>query len=309
MKAEKIARKAGLPPLNVNRDGALESVAPAINRDRWGRPILTDPVTGKARGYTRCTTYIDVLEDRSALEKWKVRTALLGVAEDQGIIRDAAAITKSYFAGRTDERTWKDTLNRLGEDALDLGGASVRSQAGTDLHALTEVVDRGLALPPGLVDDDFLDIAAYTAKRDELALKTVAIELFVVNDELSVAGTLDRVYALSGTFDHPTTGEPVTFKNDLLVGDVKTGAIHPGKVAMQVGIYSRSKRYDFTDGSRHDLPTRTDLGLLVHLPQGEATCAVYLIDLDLGFVGVSLAGQVRAWRNTGKRAIDLKAAL
>jgi hypothetical protein len=297
-----------LPPLNPATDDGFETARPEVPRDRWGRPVLLT-ADGTMRGHTRVTTYIDVVEDRSALELWKIRTALLGAVESPVIAREASKANSRRLSGTLSEGEWKKRMNSLAREALDAGGQNVLSQTGTDLHALTEVVDRGNPFPAGMLDSDYDDIHAYIAKRDALDLRPVAVELFVVNDELTTAGTLDRVYIVNGDFDHPTTGERLKLRNELLVGDVKTGAVHPGKVAMQVGIYANSVVYDLATHTRSPFPVRKDIGLLVHLPQGEHRCAVYLVDLTLGLGGVSVAAQVRAWRKTGDKAIDMKSPL
>lgn len=51
------------------------------------------------------------------------------------------------------------------------------------------------------------------------------------------------------------------------------------------------------------------VGLLIHLPAGQARCTIHLVDLNVGAQGLAIIEQVRAWRNEGKRAIDLKADL
>ncbi len=299
-----------LPPL-VAPVNDLESAATTIERDRWGRPLLATPDGGR-KGYTRCTTYIDVTEDKSALEKWKVRTALLGAADNPTILRAARTVSKDWRDGKVPEQSWKSRMNQLGDEALEQGGATVRAQAGTDLHALTEVIDRdGIdALPMDkMLDADYMDLSAYVRETRRVGLETAAIELFVVNDDLGVAGTLDRVYVVNGTFPHPSKPDCfVIFKNDLVVGDVKTGAVHPGKVAMQVGIYANSAIYDRATGARTELPVRKDWGVVVHLPQNtpDGECNIFLVDLALGMGGVSVASQVRAWRNTGRKAINTR---
>ena len=47
-----------------------------VQRDRWGRPLITPPRGGKPVPYTRCTTYVDVLESTWNLMAWKQRCLL-----------------------------------------------------------------------------------------------------------------------------------------------------------------------------------------------------------------------------------------
>jgi hypothetical protein len=47
------------------------------------------------------------------------------------------------------------------------------------------------------------------------------------------------------------------------------------------------------------------VGLLIHLPQGEARCIITPVDLTLGRLGNKLSGEVRSWGNTSKKAFDI----
>ncbi len=45
-------------------------------KDRWGRYKISDPASGKERGYTRVTTIAKVLDDSSSLADCKTRMAI-----------------------------------------------------------------------------------------------------------------------------------------------------------------------------------------------------------------------------------------
>jgi hypothetical protein len=338
------------------KESQILAPAPVIDRDGWGRPIITDPATGKRTGYTRTTTHIDCLEDKTTLEKWKLRTALEGVVvnEDRlvdgaladGIVgdlitssardlihnRDVALkkIAKADRKGKLEVgekatleaaalSTFRSGMDALADTALDLGGANAKSQKGTDLHTLTEEWDRcpksnsgwefdftiwlaaKAELNQELTPADEADLRAYAEKMDELGIKHFAIEKFVVDDVKHVAGTADRL-----SFYKPAGAARTT----RVVLDVKTGAVAylAPKVGLQLLQYAQSQGYDPANPTeREDLKLSKKLGLVVHLPAGEARCTVYEVDLELAAVGLKLAGEVRDWRKAGKRMLDLKA--
>jgi hypothetical protein len=92
------------------------------------------------------------------------------------------------------------------------------------------------------------------------------------------------------------------------VVDLKTGNVEYGigKIAQQIEMYAGASAYDEETGERAPLGVDRTLGLLIHLPAGSAKATIHRVDLSLGRKGNRLAADVRAWRNEGKRAIDLK---
>lgn len=320
---------------------------PAIERDYLGRPKIVDPATGKSKAYTRCTTYIDCLEDKTALDKWKQRVLLEGVVanEDEvgtavngkvmelftSDVRDAmhtrdVALKRLEKADRkgklevgelgtkTEEvvKAFKATLDRIASDALELGGAHEKAERGTWLHLLCEEYDESpMGIESWLLDQeegrlspaDIADVRAYAEAMARYGAKVLECEVFVVDDAAHVAGTADRILMAK-----PKGGQRAV----RMVGDLKTGRVDYGigKIAMQIKQYAKSKGYDpATPDERRDLKVSQTKGLLIHLPAGTATCTIHEVDLVAGELGLKLAAEVRSWRNTGKRAIDLKTDL
>jgi hypothetical protein len=311
-----------------------------IERDHLGRPkIQYRDAAGKvkSKAYTRVTTYIKCLEDTSLLEKWKLRTSLIGMVADAGEDNLIAAtrlvtahdkalrvITKREKKGELDlgqfglmradaDKALRDGLNAIADKTLDLGGAHEKALKGTNLHALTAMLDEGkIAMddPDGLENlvesglathSDIADLRAYDSKMRELGIRHVAVEQMVVIDELAVAGTLDR----ASLYRFPGTTRAIRCVADIKTGRVDYGA---GTIGMQIKMYALGKSYDPSaadPSQREDLKLSKSKGLLIHLPQGQARCEVYEVDLDLATVGTKLAGEVRAWRNAGKRVVDL----
>lgn len=248
---------------------AVVRPGPQIDRDRWGRPLVTLPDGSKRVGYKRCTTFIDVLDDRYNLELWKQRQVADGLARRPDLVLKAAAA-----AGDRDE------LNEVTKQALEAAGSSAAATTGSAVHSLTEQVDRGQdpIIPPTTT----ADIDAYRAATSHL--KMHLIEVFVVHDELQVGGTFDRVVELDGI---------------RYVADVKTGSIDysASKISMQLALYSRSKLYDIRSAKRTDLGVDQQRGLVIHLPAGAGECTLKWADLDAGWEGVQICRQVWQWRS------------
>lgn len=250
--------------------------APPIPRDRWHRPLVAPPEGGKPRAYTRCTTYVDCLDDKYNLQVWQQRMVALGLADRPDLLLAVSA-----------HRDDKKHLNTLTEQAREAAAAGAAATTGTALHALTERLDRDQ--PLGAVPDTYrADLDAYRAAT-EGTVEPLLIEAFTVHDELMIGGTPDRVlrYGQCG-----------------YIGDIKTGSIDysAGKIAMQLAVYARSMPYDHVTQTRSPYPVEvnTQWGLVIHLPAGTGTCELRWIDLDAGWRGVQLATQVRAFRRDTK---------
>ncbi len=238
------------------------------NRDHWGRPLVIPPEGGKPVAYRRCTTFIDVLGDRSNLERWKQRQTALGLSKRPDLMM------------RVQAKPSNKDLDRICEDSLKAAGSDASANIGTAIHALTELIDRGQT--PEIPPQAEKDIQAYIAAVKPMKME--AIEVFVVHDRLKVGGTFDRI---------------VRYEDKLYVADLKTGSIDydGAKIAMQLAVYANSQIYDVETGKRTRLEVDLHRGLVIHLPQGEGKCTLHWADIHAGFEGVRLAEQVWQWRS------------
>lgn len=332
---------------------AKPSEAPAVDFETngLGQYKVKRPTDGKMVGYTRATTYISVLEDTTALTKWKMRILLEGVVAaetpdaegkmDEPVtakVRDLLhnrdlAIVKARKADRKGklqpgqlatliDGAWGDfkrALDRLADEVFEIGGGREAATKGTDIHALCELYDaEGMdavqeKLEAGeITPADFADVEAYADACRRLGLKVVATEQVIVNDDLKVAGRLDRIYlAKLPEIRDPKTGEILRVADaraKRYVGDLKTGRVDYGqaKIAQQIRMYAESQAYDLDTHERTSHGANRTTGLLIHLPVGSAKATVHIVDLAAGGRGNKLAGEVRAFRNEGKKAINLK---
>lgn len=340
-------REFSVGPTAEPGSGGLSGPAEDENTDfdlnGLGQYKVWNPEKKAERGYTRVTTYIDCLEDKGRLTDWKTRQVLIGAGLDatgDGVLVNDTIIGKAVElydawkkayrktakrekAGELDlgqfgllraaaDKALREGGNVLAELALEYAGANEKREKGTDLHKLTERFDRHeftlddeeSMVEAGLATHaDFADLRAYDAKMRELGIEHVYIEKRVVLDGLKVAGTLDRgsYYKLPGAT-----------RRTKLVADLKTGRVDysAAKIGMQLGLYATGEGYDREHPeAREKLGLSKTVALLIHLPAGEATCTVYVVDLTLAAKGLKLAAEVRTWRNVGKKVYDLKAPL
>lgn len=262
---------------------APSEVPVEVPRDRYGRPLVVPPGEVKAVPYTRVTTFIDVLEDKTTLTNWAKRMVLIGACADPSIIEEAS---------RTGD---KRDHNRLADRALEAAKANDSRNKGTHLHALSECVDRGEELPRfvtgengpvEVTEQDRADMDAYRLATEPLDVQY--IETLTVHDGLRVAGTPDRIVKVGGRS---------------VIADLKTGSVEYGalKMAMQLSIYARSVFYDHATQSRSPLPeVDLDRAIIVHLPAGSGTCSLLWLDIAAGWQAVDVARRVRearAWKN------------
>lgn len=249
---------------------ALVTPKPEIPRDRYGRPLVIPPSGGKPVPYTRCTTFIDVIEDKYNLQQWEKRMVATGLAKRPDLM-----------LGVTAHLDDKAELNRLCEQAKEAAASSAAATTGTALHALTEQVDRGRDLPP-LTPPHLDDLEAY--RQATARLRAIHIEQFVVLDTLQIGGTPDRIVQVT-----PQLRE---------IADVKTGSIEYGhvKIAAQLAVYARSMLYDPATGDRTRHDASLLRGLVIHLPAGQGICTLYEVDLELGWRAVLAAKETRALR-------------
>lgn len=115
------------------------------------------PGRDKLVPYTRCTTFIDVIEDKSSLMKWGQRMVLVGATKAPQIVREAVGLDPTDKEG-------KKALDAKVDQLVSIAGANDKREKGSHLHKLSEYVDRGEPLPE-CSPQDRADMAAYMGKR------------------------------------------------------------------------------------------------------------------------------------------------
>jgi hypothetical protein len=249
----------------------LVTPTPQVERDRYGRPRIKLPDSGRLAYYTRATTIAGTLDDRYSLEKWLQRQVAIGMGKRPDLVALAATAA-------VDDRT---TLDNVVAAATDAAAADAKANLGTALHALTEAHDRGL-----LTDVPAMfaaELAAYIDATEHL--RWLEIEQMVVLDPHSVAGTPDRI-GLAGR------------RRRAQIYDIKTGSIDfsMGSIAVQMAIYAHANNI-YVGGDRLPMP-EIDLtrAVIIHLPVGKGTCELVEVDIEAGWEAFQLAMAVREWR-------------
>nr|QOL00353.1 hypothetical protein [uncultured organism] len=273
----------------------LASTGP--ERDGRGRPKIipldTDGkpnVDGKLVAYTRASTFAKALSDPGGLTDWKVRHAVVGVS----ISPDLAAIVGA-LGTNPDEFTpdQKRDLDDVIERAHDRSGGNVKADYGTAVHTLTEPGNEGVT---AAIPEMAGDVNAYQEALNRHGIEVVESEVFVVHDDLKVAGTFDDKYRLT----RPLMLEDGSIlpADSLLIGDKKTGTLHFDEHAVQLAVYAHADGYDYETGERTAHGALKTYGILAHIGRGTATCDLYLVDLQIGWYAAQLCLQVRAYRST-----------
>lgn len=279
----------------VSLPGPTASADPIPRHGRDGRPKIFPEGSDGSKGewYTRTTTFIDCLSDKTTLGDWKNRMILEGLARDERLLEEYKALEDPSGAD-------KGKVMSLCRRALDIADSSVKASLGSAIHELTEELDRDGELFSFVPPDLEADMAAFEEATKDL--EVLAIEEFAVNDTYKFGGTYDRIYKLPAWICEELE-IPV---GSLVVGDLKTGNVDldRGKIAMQLAGYSTMKRYDPFTFERTPLvyggqEVRTDWGIIVHLPVGQALCRVIPVRLD--HEGLELASKVREWRKVNQR--------
>lgn len=250
-------------------------------RRKYGRPLVLKPGAkpgDKLTTYTRCTTFVDCLDDKFKLQQWQQRMVALGLSMRPDLLLSVTA-----------HRDDRDKLDDLCDAAREAAEASAAATTGTALHALTERLDRGLDLGPMPTEAE-RDIRAY--ERATASLTALHIERFLVNDDLRVGGTPDRI---------------VEFQGRNYIADLKTGSIEYAalKIGMQLAMYAHSRLYDVPTGQRSDLPdVDQQRAIVIHLPAGSGECTLHWIDIATGWDAIATARDVRAWRSRGRSMLS-----
>ncbi|WP_182359416.1 PD-(D/E)XK nuclease family protein [Tomitella gaofuii] len=269
----------------------------SVARDRWGRPFVTTdggplqyegrrktPTNGTA--YRRVSTLAGALDDKSGLIDWMAAQTAVGVVRDRSVHAQLAGLVSQH---RDPWREAKTHMRKLVERAQLAASSDDGAGLGTAFHTIAELVDQGQE--PEFVPEMFRPwLDRYReAMADWEVLDT---EVFVVVDDLQVAGSLDKLVR------HRETGT-------VAVADLKTGASDPRfplKVETQVACYAHGVRYVQETGHRSPLHESVDLdhGLLIHVPvRGSKPRAdMYPLDLARGWEAARLAARVTEIRKT-----------
>ena len=247
-----------------------------VDRDRWDRPLIKQLDGSPPVPYRRASTVADVIESHYGLHQWELRLTAQGLAQRPDLVQSIHTT-----------RAPSPEFNEIVDTAMDVAGKNVASRNGSTMHALTELLDRGVPIPKGLPSNIVAMLEKYQQAMERF--EVLDTERFVVQDKIKVAGTYDRRVV------DKLTGE-------IRIGDLKTGQRleHQAlKTPAQVAVYAAGQWYD-DDGRREDHGADRDWGLLIWLPWSDdprqAVCEIRSLDLRIGRKAIMEAFRVERLR-------------
>jgi hypothetical protein len=256
-------------------DEPADNIAPPeIPRDEDGRPLITPPGGGAPIAYERASSLPNVVDNMAWLAPWRLQLAALGLRDNPHLLERLEGL--AY--GDPD-------LMAVINDAHDRAGGNTKANWGTDVHLAIQP-DTALADVPGEMVGD---VTAYHCALEQAGVKVLDSEVFVVNDDLQVGGTLDALYDIPGL--------------GVVVGDAKTGTFHPMSCAVQIAAYAGGQRYNPQTGERTPLwdSLNTQRGVVARIPRQGSSCTLTPVRIDRGRHLARLAVQLLTYQ---QRTVD-----
>ncbi len=230
------------------------------------------------------TTVAKIPDDTYALDQWRKRMVVTGMAMSPPLVERAAA----HF----DER---DKLDEIAEEALVVARSHEAAARGTAAHRITERIDLGLQV----IDTELSRQveAAWTKALDDAGLDVVPelVERIVVYPQRFIAGRFDRICRRRSD------------QHGVIV-DLKTGdnaVRYPHSISVQLAMYANAPAMagpippaGGTTTHFDELPAKLDreVGYIVHMP-AEDKAEVVPIDIAAGWQAVEqIVFPVLEWR-------------
>lgn len=293
-------------PLNIKPavNGVIRPPEPQVDptkppRDRYGRPKVILPAGGKTAYYARASSFGEILDDKRALGDWMAALAAAGAARFPGIAQDLRELDLEDLDDRKKAKA-------ISKELQSLMGRDAKAQRGTELHEATEAVDDGkkhsVKGELARVVDNYQELMDKV--KAEHDYQVAASELFGVNDDLLVAGTLDRLAWVDGK---------------LCVVDIKSSgslAYSMAKFSLQFGSYAGMVRYNHVDAQLgRDLrglgvgrlplldghEVDREVAWIIWIPQDGSRAEFGKIHIDRTNHGARLVREVKDWRNFWNR--------
>lgn len=265
--------------------------------------------------YRRTTTFIDVMQDEFLLKQWGKRLVAWGMAQRPDLQIAAVACKPDSHEDQPPED--KSELNRIANEAATYAGDKYKATIGSSLHKLTHQQDRGDVID--YIPDRWAnDLKVYDETIKAKGIEWVSVESFrVLNDWVKNINECDHkakqyggkceCFGVAGTVDRIGW-----YHGHLRIFDIKTGSdFNTLGHAMQLAAYAHMVPYEFPGDTTGVDPGEIDLkvGHIIYLPEGQGTCRIEPMDLELGWRACLLAKQIweaREWEVVIERDISLE---
>ena len=261
-----------------------QPIGDTVRRDRWGRYQVLPPEGEKVQGYTRATTVAKALDDQSSLMTWNARMTALGLA----------ARADLYAALTTVDPDDRKAIDGICKRASEAGGATVRRDLGTAIHAMLE---QSFVNPDYVAPEQFrADIEAVHQALADAGARVLPeyVERMVVLDGPQIAGTCDGVLEIGGQrflFDNKT-GSLTSLKFGNLAW-----AIQMAIYSQADALYTQGAAADGSQDVREPMPdVSRERAVIVHIEPNSAACTLHWIDLTVGADALQVALDVRRFR-------------
>jgi len=271
------------------------------------RYLLRLPGENKAKGFTRCTTFIKALDTAEGLIPWAATAAIVGMHRRPGLAAKWAALCAEFPDPWYADDDAKKRCKALFEECKDAGGASDRADIGDALHDMVRVLNRSGSLGAlGALHQR--DIDAYQRCLAEAGITPDPewCEVTLYNALYGVVGQVDGMFRVDG--------RPLHVIGDLKTGgsgevvDGKVDGVKPQAFGAQLAMYQGSETRVIWPADKEaecelvPVPeTDAELGIIIHLPAGKGLCTLYKVDLVEGRIDLEVAAKWRERRNFGQR--------
>jgi hypothetical protein len=248
-------------------------------RDSRGQLLIIPPEADKPIVYQGVTRFVAALSDIYPWSMRQRRQVVSGLAARPELIFEASAADPSNRA----------ELDKICERAIEAASPKTSAARSAALRKLISRIDLQKDFGP-VPAAHRADLEAYS-RRTSL-FQFLAVQQLRVEDELRVAGAVDRV---------------IRWEDGHYIATVHTGSLDHDllRTVMKLAIFANSVPYDPETGARTPDAWQIDQdnALIIHLPAGEGLCNLYWADISSAREACRLAAQVWAWRN--RKARDL----
>ena len=257
---------------NIGRGG--------VRRDRAGNALLLPRGSTIRAAYTSASGLADFISDKEHIHRWKMRNLAKGMGQSPDLCLLAASeVYSTGFDGPVGKEKSASgrALDGYIARALDRVVIDEKADYGTAVHAWTEPGNN----EPVVGEKAMADVGSFWAKVSELGIKILDTELFVANDAIMAAGTLDHLCWVAGY--------------GWVICDKKTGK--RGDFGIQFSTYAFGEPYNRLDDTRETfeetfgITLNREVGLVFAIKDGETH--IEEVDLIQGWEDAQTAAAAR----------------